>query len=220
MAAFIVFLRSVITTRDLQGFPGQPGGIRRSKEDCGCGDVLGLADSAKRSLGLDLLAHVALSNSCSVNSFSLNHSRIDGINSNSTRPQLLCQCPGYRVNRTLGSTINRCGRNAKSADYRTNVNDASPIVSEILNGFLRREQQTENVQIELFVKVFLVNSFKRRELVNACVVHQNINLTECFLCLIEQSFDVTFFGDISLHRHSLSALAGYLANDALRPLSA
>src|ERR1044071_903560 len=95
MAAFIVFLRSGITTCDLQRLPGQPGGVWRSKEDGCCGDVLGLADSTKRSLGLDLLAHVALGNSCSVNSFSLNHSRIDGINSNSSRSKLLCQGPGY-----------------------------------------------------------------------------------------------------------------------------
>src|SRR5215213_6079439 len=82
------FTISSITSCNCQSLASQPGGIFGGEKYCRRGDILRLANSSQRSLSLDLLAHVALGNTCSMDSFSLNHPRVDGIDPYSARTQL------------------------------------------------------------------------------------------------------------------------------------
>ena len=78
---------------------------------------------------------------------------------------------------------------------------------EQLDRFLRREDQAQHVQVELLVEVFGGDGFERRELVDAGVVHQDVELAERLLGLREEPPDVGFLGEVGLHRDRLAALA-------------
>jgi hypothetical protein len=85
----------------------------------------------------------------------------------------------------------------------------------MLQRFLRREEEPEDVQVELLVEVLLGDVFERRELVDAGIVHQDVERAERLLRLGEQALDVRLSRDIGLHRNGLAALAGDLGHHAV-----
>ena len=82
-----------------------------------------------------------------------------------------------------------------------------PVRAEVLDGFLRREEQAEHVEIELLVKVLGGHVLERRELVDAGVVDQDVEPAERLLRLGEEPLDVGLLGHVRLHRDGLAALA-------------
>ena len=76
----------------------------------------------------------------------------------------------------------------------------------MLYRFLGSQQQTEDVQVELLVKMLFGDFFERRRLVNAGVVHQDVEPAERLLRFGEQSLDLGLLGHIRLHRDGLPAL--------------
>ena len=70
---------------------------------------------------------------------------------------------------------------------------------------LRGQNQTEDIGIELPMKLILRHRFERFELIYAGVINQNVELAECFLRLGKQALDVFFLRNIALDRDCLSA---------------
>ena len=75
----------------------------------------------------------------------------------------------------------------------------------MLYRLLRRQNQTENIGIELPMKLVLRHRFERFELVDAGVVNQNVELAECFLRLDKQALDVLLLRNIGLDGDCLAA---------------
>ena len=90
----------------------------------------------------------------------------------------------------------------------------------MLHRFLRCQQQAEHVQVELFVVVLFGNAFERRELVNACVVHEHIELAERLFRFRKETIDVRLLRDIRLYRDGPAAVLRNLTNDPIRSLFA
>jgi AcrR family transcriptional regulator len=83
----------------------------------------------------------------------------------------------------------------------------------LLDRFLRRKNQAENIHVEVFVKLLLCDLFEGRKLVDARVVNQNIELTESRLRFGKETFDLRLLGDIGLHSNGLSAMADNFGDD-------
>ena len=88
----------------------------------------------------------------------------------------------------------------------------------MLHRLLRCQDQSENVRVELAMKLALRRLFERCELVDAGVVYQNIEPAECFPGLREKAFDVFLLRNISLDGDRFSAALGNFVNDLVRAL--
>ena len=75
----------------------------------------------------------------------------------------------------------------------------------MLDGFLRCEEQAENIDVKMFVKLLLGDLFQRREFVNSGVVDQNIDLAEGLRRSREEAFDFRLLCNVGLDRNRLSA---------------
>src|SRR3974390_741807 len=136
---FTSFRVLAVASGDYECFARDPGRVVGSEENRGAGDVLGLPNPAKRGLRFDLLAHVTFSDAGRMGSFRLHHSGPDGVDANSARAEFRRQRTRDPVHCPFCSAVN-CGlRNGKSADYGTDIDDASAAAVELLLRRLRSE---------------------------------------------------------------------------------
>src|SRR5437879_12834009 len=90
----------------------------------------------------------------------------------------------------------------------------------MLDGFLRGEERTQDVQVELLVEVLFGDAFERRGLVNSGVVDEDVEPAECPLRLGEETLDVCLLRDVCLHRNGLAASAYNLRDQVVGALLA
>jgi hypothetical protein len=90
----------------------------------------------------------------------------------------------------------------------------------VLDRLLRRQDQAEDVQVELLVEVVGGHVLQRGKLVHAGVVDQDVDPPERPLGLAEQSADVGLLGHVGLHGDGLAAAAGDLRNHPVGPVLA
>ena len=86
----------------------------------------------------------------------------------------------------------------------------------MLHRFLRCQNQTENIGIELTMKLSLRHLFKRLEVVDAGVVDQDVDLAERFLRLSEKALDVFLLRNIGLDGDRFSTALANIVNDLIR----
>ena len=153
------------------------------EEDRGRSDVLRLADAAERRLRFDLLAEVALGDPGGVHALRLHHAGVDRVDADLARAQLLGQRPRDGIDGGLRGAVDRRVRRRQRAGDRADVDDAAAGGAEVLHRLLRGEEQPEDVQVELLVEVLLGDAFERGELVDAGVVHQDVEPAERLLRL-------------------------------------
>jgi hypothetical protein len=92
--------RSAHSPRDMQRFARDPGRIGRREEHRGRRNVLRLADSPERRLGLDLLAEVALVMAGAPQALRLGHARIDRIDPSIRPIATTCSLPAMNSSAT------------------------------------------------------------------------------------------------------------------------
>src|SRR5690349_14449075 len=109
-----------------------------------------------------------------MDSFRQNHSRIDCVHSNLAGTEFFGERSGNGVYCTLRACIDRRIRWSKRAHRRTDVDDAAAFGTKITCGFFRSENQSEDVEVELLMKLLLGHVFQRRELIDAGVINENI----------------------------------------------
>src|ERR1035437_6996879 len=71
-----------------------------------------------------------------------------------------------------------------------------------------RQDEAQDVEIEMPVEVFLGDLAEGRVFVDASVVHQDVQRAECLLHLGKEPLDVRFPGDVRLRRDGLASTAG------------
>ena len=86
----------------------------------------------------------------------------------------------------------------------------------MFRGFLGGENQAEHVEVEVRVKVILGDVFEGRELVNARIVHQDVELAIGLLGLCKEALDVSSLGDVSLNGNGFAAVGDDFSNDLVR----
>jgi hypothetical protein len=94
--------------------------------------------------------------------------------------QFPCQRFRHRVHGRLRRAVDRRAGQRLHADDGADVDDTAAVAVEMFQRLLRREDQAEHVQIELLPEMVLGDLFQRRELLNAGVVHENVNAAERF----------------------------------------
>ena len=138
--------------------------------------------------------------------FGFDHAGIDGVDADLARAKFFGQHAGDAVDRPLGARINRRVRRRQGGDSRTDIDDAAARVTEQLDGLTSRQKQAEDVGVKLFVEQFLGHTFQRRELIDAGIVDQNVELAIGFARFREEMLDISGFSDIALDRDGLAAL--------------
>jgi hypothetical protein len=99
------------------------------------------------------------------------------------------------------------------ANNGTGIDDAAARWTEVLERFLRGEEQPKHIQVELFVEVFSSDLLDRGHLVNACVVDEDVELAERSLRFGEHTVNVRLLRDVRLNCDGLAAAAGYFGDD-------
>jgi hypothetical protein len=117
------------------------------------------------------------------NSFGNYHSGIDRVDSDVARPELFRECSCDRIDRSLGCVVNHRRGRSEGAGERTNVNDGAALLIKMLQRLLSDEKRPQNIGIEHAVELFFRHIFERNELINASVVHKDVNLAERFFRL-------------------------------------
>src|SRR5436190_9624334 len=145
---------STHATGNYECFARDPFGVGRCEKN-GCSrDILRLTDATERRLRFDALLHVTSSNAGGVDAFGLDHAGINRVDANFAGSQFFRERARQRIDRPFGAAVNSSLGNAHLRDYGTDVDNASAGGTEQLRGGLRREQQAENVEVELLVEVF------------------------------------------------------------------
>src|SRR4030095_4152316 len=83
--------------------------------------------------------------------------------------------------------------------------DAATLWTKIFQCLTRGEDQTEDIDTEVPLKLIFGCLFERGELIYASVVHQNIESTKCFLSFGEEVLNIFLLRNIALDRDCLSA---------------
>src|SRR5438874_3110038 len=183
---------------DTDGFAGNPFGLRGNEKRNHRRDVPGLPDAAKRRLCDHLFLKIGSRNSHGTEAFRFNPAWINRVDSDFSWPKLLRQYPGDCIYRSFGSGIDyRVGRGRRTR-HRADIDHAPAIAVKMLHRFLAGEYQTENIGIELALKLNLRHFFKRFEVVDAGVVDQDIDLAERLLRFGKYTFDIFLLRDIAL----------------------
>ncbi len=152
--------------------------------------------------------------------FRFHNSGIDGIHPDFPWPQFLRQRARHGVHRTLGRGINGRMWRRHRARNRTDVNHAAAIGTEVLSGFLRRQNESEDVRAEHAVKLLLGNLLEGSKLVDARIVHEHVQTSKGFLGFGEDALHVFGLCYISLHRDGFATLGFNFRNNPLRPFFA
>ena len=137
-------------------FASEPGGIFRRQKNSDRGDVPGLTDAAERGLGDGDLLEIRSDEAAAVGAFGLDYARTDGVDPDLLRAELAGQHAGDGVDRALSAGVNCAASRCDAADKGANFDDATPL-SEVLHSGLRRKEEAQHVDVEVPVKVLLVD---------------------------------------------------------------
>src|SRR2546421_7502560 len=137
--------------------PRQPTGLVGGQEHCDRRDVRGLPDAAEGRHGNHLLLVITPDSDHAGRASALGCRcpRVDGIHSNLSRPQLLCEHPCDCIGGTLGCRVDRQVGRGQLGRHRADVDDAATPRPEILDGLADHQKRTEHVRVELPVEFFL-----------------------------------------------------------------
>src|SRR5882672_9378418 len=153
---------SVKTAGHSDDFACDPCRICRGQKGYGRRDVARLANSAKRSVRDPLFCLAAIEEPLDrVHALGLRDSRIDGIDANVAWTELLRHRLRHRIHRRLGGAVNRRVRRSLAARPRTDVDDAASRRAEMPCGLLGSEDQSENIQVKVFVEMLFGDIFER-----------------------------------------------------------
>src|SRR6266481_4534500 len=83
-----------------------------------------------------------------------------------------------RVDRTLGGRVDCRCRLRLLAGHRRDVDDAAAVRAEMLGRFLGGKDSAEHVGVELQVEFVLGDVFERLEVIDAGIIHQNVDAAE------------------------------------------
>jgi hypothetical protein len=87
----------------------------------------------------------------------------------------------------------------------------------MLDGFLRRQQQPQHVEVKMLVKVLGIDRFQRSKLIDARVVHKDVELPERLLRLGKETANVLDPGNVGLDGDGFPARLPDAPDDCLCP---
>ena len=101
---------------------------------------------------LDPFAEIALDEAGSVHTFCFNHAGVERVDPDLARTQLLGEHSGDGVDGAFGRRVNRGIGWRDAADAGADVDDAAAFRPDQFHRFLRCQQQSQHVQIEMVVE--------------------------------------------------------------------
>src|SRR6266478_7773867 len=183
---------------------GQPPRVRTSEEDRDGSNVNRLPGAAQRGLRGRVLLPVGADEAPGARALGVDHARVDGVDPDLLRPQLAGEDARNPVDGGLGAGVHRAVRRRDAADRRADVDDAAAF-AQVLRGRLRGEEQAQYVDVEQPVKRLLSDGGERRELVDAGVVHQDVELSKDFDGGVDDALRALGPGDVAGDGHGLAS---------------
>src|SRR5439155_7483340 len=131
-------------------------------EKCNHGsDILGLSEASERGLRDHLLFKIASRKPQGMKPFGLNSPWIDRVDPDFSRAELLGQRLGYCIDGSFGPGVDCVVRRRHRARDRTDIDQVAALGSKMVHRFLRCQNQTEHIRIELAMKLTLRHLFER-----------------------------------------------------------
>jgi hypothetical protein len=121
---------------------------------------------------------------------SFDRARIDRVDPNFPRTQLLRHDAGHRVDRAFRGGVDDRIRWIEIARHGADIDDAATLVAKELRRLLCRQQQALHVDVEMPVKVRFRDLLERQKIIDAGVVDQNVQPAERLLRLREDFFHI------------------------------
>ena len=87
----------------------------------------------------------------------------------------------------------------------------------MLDVLLRRQQQPQHVEVKVLVKALGADRLQRRKLIDAGIVHEDVELSERLLRLGEEVASVLGLGDVGLHGDGFPTRLPNALDDCLCP---
>ena len=116
------------------------------------GNVIDLTDAAERGLRDGGSLEGGADETRGVYALGFDHARVDGVDADLLRAKLLGEDAGDGIDCALGSGVDRGVGRRQAANGRADIDDAGAF-AEVLDGSLRGEQKTEDVDVEDLVVV-------------------------------------------------------------------
>ena len=181
------------------------------KEGSDAPDICGLTDAAEGGAlhdGIeefwDAEALIALG---------LDHARVEAVDADPARAELLGEGDGDGVDGALGGGIDGGHRASHGRDNGADVDDRTALGADELGGTLGGEEEAEDVEVELAVELFRGDTLDGAEGVDAGVVDQDVEFAVLLLDLGEGAGDVFGFGEVALQRRGFAAGGDDLGDD-------
>src|SRR5260221_1088443 len=176
---------------------GDPLGVARSQKGGDAGNVINLADAAERGLRDSAGLEVGADEACGVYAFGLDHAGGDGVDADLLRAKFVGEDASDGVDRALGSGVDRAVGRRQAADGGADVDDAGAF-AQVLDGSLRGEQETEDVDVEDLVVVIFCEGFDGQELVDAGVVDQDVEVAEVLDGCVDEALSLSGLGHVAM----------------------
>ena len=162
-------------------------------------------------------ASVCLRNSLSASppaqAFGFDQARVQRVDTNLPRAELLRERDRQGVDGGLGGAVHRSAADGHRSDDRADVDNRSAGRVEMPDGFLRGEQQSQHVEVEEFVKVLGRDRVERQKLIEARVVDQDVERAKRRDTLCKQTLDVVGPRDVGLDGDGLAPLFSNTLDD-------
>jgi len=130
---------------------GEPVGIVGGQEGGDGGDVGGLAGSTQGGLLYEFLLEVGADEAGADSAFGFDDAGVDGVHADFLGSEFAGEDAGDGVNRPLGCSVDGAVGRREAGYAGADVDDACAF-TEMLDGCLGGEQETEDVDVEQFVE--------------------------------------------------------------------
>src|SRR4030095_15554985 len=114
--------------------------------------------------------------------FSFCYARINGIDADLPWPKLLSQHTRDRLYCSFRRRVDHGCRRRDGSYRRAYIDDTATVGPEIFQRLTRSQNQAEDIDTEVPLKLLFCRFVERCEFVNTGIVDQNIEPTKCLLC--------------------------------------
>jgi hypothetical protein len=147
--------------------------------------------------------------------FRLNQPRIDSINTDLPRPKLLGERKSNGIESSLGAGVNGRSRNTHGRVDGADVHDGSALCSDERYSLFDGKQKTEDVEVIVAMKVFGGDLVDGKKVVDASIVHQDVDFAECLFDLGKSSRNFFGLGEVALNGYGFTAYSSDLSNNSI-----